>query len=146
MHVQMCKSISLFCTEMLPVLYRDCMPSSTAGRMVWCTSGASTRDPMCPSVMVACNLLGSRICSHSVYLQALPCKLLKVLHEEDSCCVKEGCCCVEKDCQDTLQFLCLCMCPWCAGVDWNAVRDFVDASDSLREFAHPEGIAQPHDG
>ncbi|KAL3155128.1 Son of sevenless 1, variant 2 [Trebouxia sp. C0009 RCD-2024] len=32
------------------------------------------------------------------------------------------------------------------GVDWKAVRDFVDASDSLHEFAHPEGIAQPHDG
>ncbi|KAL3141541.1 Son of sevenless 1, variant 2 [Trebouxia sp. C0010 RCD-2024] len=32
------------------------------------------------------------------------------------------------------------------GVDWKAVRDFVDAGDSLHEFAHPEGIAQPHDG
>ena len=39
-----------------------------------------------------------------------------------------------------------CLCMWCAGVDWKAVRDFVDASDSLHEFAHPEGFAQPNDG
>ena len=38
------------------------------------------------------------------------------------------------------------LCVWIAGVDWKAVRDFVDATDSLHEFAHPEGIAQPHDG
>ena len=51
-----------------------------------------------------------------------------------------------EDCQDTLQFEWLCMCLRSAGVDWKAVRDFVDASDSLHEFAHPEGIAEPHDG
>lgn len=40
----------------------------------------------------------------------------------------------------------LCVCVGFAGVDWKAVRDFVDASDSLHEFAHPEGFAQPNDG
>lgn len=33
----------------------------------------------------------------------------------------------------------------CVGVDWKAVEDFVDMSDSLHEFAHPEGSAQPDD-
>lgn len=47
--------------------------------------------------------------------------------------------------QDVLQ-VSMVLCVWIAGVDWKAVRDFVDASDSLHEFAHPEGIAQPHDG
>jgi hypothetical protein len=26
------------------------------------------------------------------------------------------------------------------GVDWKAVEDFVDMSDSLHKFAHPDGV------
>ena len=26
------------------------------------------------------------------------------------------------------------------GVDWKAVEDFVDMSDSLHQFAHPDGV------
>ena len=33
----------------------------------------------------------------------------------------------------------------CAGVDWQAVEEFVDMSDSLHQFAHPDGIPSPQD-
>lgn len=49
-------------------------------------------------------------------------------------------------CNFVLNGLNVCVCVGFAGVDWKAVRDFVDASDSLHEFAHPEGFAQPNDG